>query len=231
MYCSHRHSHIGKLYKEKHKCLLVSTEDDIYKSLEDKLCVEILMFADPSDEVVIAVISRGMHMNREKLKWWQFVSEDKTPDHVIEIEGFRIIQVEGDPNEWDTHQLGLLKTDYPPLSSINGVIHETNQSKGGGSSPRDRGEGHDETDAGKNQSEYGELLQEQKKTNELHKETNKLQKTTNELLVDLVLVNKESKEVEKDILEETCEQKKIQRDQLALTEQQAVQTAGESEGP
>jgi hypothetical protein len=97
----------------KDQIKLLSSATEIFEALGNEYCVEILVFMDPTDDVAKELLSRGCPYNREKLKWWQFVEEDKTPDNMIEIEGYRIVQVEGDPADFNTHQLGLLKTEYP----------------------------------------------------------------------------------------------------------------------
>ena len=92
--------------------------DEIIHALPNPLCIEILVYAKITGELSRELISRGIPSDRSKLKWWQFVDKDRTPDHTIEINGFRVIQVEGDPNDFDTHQLGILKSDNPVLQHI-----------------------------------------------------------------------------------------------------------------
>ena len=84
----------------------------------DNHCLELYIYANLYDDISREIMSRGIPSGRDKLTWWQFVPADtKTPDHILETNGFHIIQVEGDPNDIDTHQLGILKTQYPPINS------------------------------------------------------------------------------------------------------------------
>ena len=128
MYCGERHTHIGKMWREKYedKCVIHDNDDEIFASLENPSCREVFMHADPQDPVVRAVMSRGSPRNREKLKWWHIVDKDKTPNHLIEAEGFKIVQVEGDSSNFDTLQLGMMKTENPTLNHTTAVIEETN---------------------------------------------------------------------------------------------------------
>lgn len=115
IYCSQQNRNILTLWTEKleDKIHIVTNADDIIVALLDEHCVDVYMYADLNDKVSKELMSRGIPMGREKLKWWQFVKEDKTPDHVIDVNGFCIVQVEGDPNDFDTHQLGVLKAEFP----------------------------------------------------------------------------------------------------------------------
>ena len=128
MYCGERHTHIGKMWREKYedKCVIHDNDDEIFASLENPSCREVFMHTDPQDPVVRAVMSRGSPRNREKLKWWHIVDKDKTPNHLIEAEGFKIVQVEGDSNNFDTLQLGMMKTENQTLNHTTAVIEETN---------------------------------------------------------------------------------------------------------
>ena len=116
------------MWREKYedKCVIHDNDDEIFASLENPSCREVFMHADPQDPVVRAVMSRGSPRNREKLKWWHIVDKDKTPNHLIEAEGFKIVQVEGDSNNFDTLQLGMMKTENQTLNHTTAVIEETN---------------------------------------------------------------------------------------------------------
>ena len=115
------------MWREKYedKCVIHDNDDEIFASLENPSCREVFMHADPQDPVVRAVMSRGSPRNREKLKWWHIVDKDKTPNHLIEAEGFKIVQVEGDSSNFDTLQLGMMKTENPTLNHTTAVIEET----------------------------------------------------------------------------------------------------------
>ena len=128
MYCGEQQAHIGKMWREKYedKCVIHDNDDEILVSLENPSCREVFMHADPQDPVVKAVMSRGYPRNREKLKWWHIVDKDKTPNHLIEAEGFKIVQVEDDSSNFDTLQLGMMKTENPTLNHMTAVIEETN---------------------------------------------------------------------------------------------------------
>lgn len=127
VYCDKRHSHIGAMWKEKHKekFVIATTDQEIISSMDSPSCCEVFIYANPQDLMLRSVLSRGFPNNREKLKWWHFVVDDKTPGHLIEVGGIRVVQVQGDPNDFDTLQLGMLKTEYPVLNHKNAVIEET----------------------------------------------------------------------------------------------------------
>ena len=108
------------MWKNKHgdAIRIMKNIDEIIGALQDPHCVEIFVYAKITDELSKELISRGIPNDRSKLKWWQLVDKDQTPNHTIEINGFRVIQIEGDPNDFDTHQLGILKSDNPVLQHI-----------------------------------------------------------------------------------------------------------------
>ena len=160
------------MWREKYedKCVIHDNDDEILASLENPSCREVFMHADPYDPVIRAVMSRGSPRNREKLKWWHIVDKDKTPNHLIEAEGFKIVQVEGDSSNFDTLQLGMMKTENPTLNHTTAVIEEThNTSYHTGTEKRP----FDETDGVTTSTPNGrdpiikELLEETKKTNEI----------------------------------------------------------------
>lgn len=78
--------------------------------------MDVYIYSDLSDDVSKELMSRGIHIGREKLKWWQFVMEDKAPDNMIDVSGYRIVQVVGDMDDFDVHRLGMLKAEYPVLN-------------------------------------------------------------------------------------------------------------------
>ena len=188
VYCGKRHTHIGSLWEEKYsnKCILLHSDDEILASLENPSCREIFVHSDPQDPVVIATMSRGSPRGREKLKWWHIVEHDKTPDHLIEAEGFKIVQVEGDPNDISTLQLGMLKTDQPTFNHTNGALYEKHTPNGhtysnlNASYPEDTDsekkklkeeiDGLASNDGGSATDALKELVQEQKITNKYLKE-------------------------------------------------------------
>ena len=122
------------MWKDKHgeAIHIVKDIDEIIDALQDLHCVEILMYGKITGDLSKELISRGIPSDRSKLKWWQLVDKDQTPDHTIEINGFRVIQVEGDPNDFDTHQLGILKSEYPVLQhSTQGPKKQRKPYRGG----------------------------------------------------------------------------------------------------
>lgn len=120
------------MWKEKHGDAICIMEniDDIVVALPNPHCNEILVYAKITDEFSRELLSRGITSDRSKLKWWQFVEKDRTPDNTIEINGFRVIQVEGDPNDFDTHQLGILKSEYPVLKQLTQGTRKQRKYKG-----------------------------------------------------------------------------------------------------
>ena len=114
------------MWKDKHDeaIHLMETIEDIVVALPNHHCIEILVYAKITDDFSKELLSRGITSDRSKLKWWQFVDKDRTPDNTIEINGFRVIQVEGDPNDFDTHQLGILKSEYPVLKQSTQVTRK-----------------------------------------------------------------------------------------------------------
>ena len=159
------------MWKEKYdnKCVLLHNDDEILASLENSSCREIFMHADPRDPIIVAVMSRGSPRSREKLKWWHIVEHDKTPNHLIEAEGFKIVQVEGDPHKFSTLQVGMIKTDQPSLDHSNGVLYENLTPNGhtfsnhNASYPEEKKKSKEEIDGDTLQK----LLEEQKKTNQM----------------------------------------------------------------
>ncbi|XP_019851426.1 PREDICTED: uncharacterized protein LOC100640835 [Amphimedon queenslandica] len=193
VYCGERHTHIGSTWKEKYgnKCVLLHSDDEILESLENPSCHEIFVHADPQDPVAKAIMSRGSPKGREKLKWWHIVEHDKTPDHLIEAEGFKIVQVEGDPNDISTLQRGMLKTDNPTLNHTNGALYE-NHTPNGHTISNPSASYLEDTDSEKKKPKeeidgatLKELLKETKKTNQIldviSKNTGKTAENTNQI--------------------------------------------------
>lgn len=182
VYCDKRHEHIGAMWKEKHKekFVIATTDQEIISSMDSPSCCEVFIYADPQDLMLRSVLSRGFPNNREKLKWWHFVHDDKTPGHLIEVGGIRVVQVQGDPNDFDTLQLGMLKTEYPVLNHKNAVIEETfsngyttsnpqssSCNTGTGKRPIDETDGVTTSTANGRDPIMNEILEEHRKTNRL----------------------------------------------------------------
>lgn len=243
IYCNDRHSYIGTQLTEKlgEKCQIFLKEDEIVIALEDNFCNEMYFFADPDDEILRAVFTRGIpgHV-RHKVKWWQFVGKDKTPNNVIEVDGFKIVQVEGDPHSFDTLQLGILKTENPPITHKdigiskhygNGTIPErASTDDSTHSSPRVGGEhkrGHDEHDGDevhKKKTHDDEGTQKGQNLTgdvsyQLLEETIKARK----ILEKIANKQEEGNEIQKQHFEQSKDQTDILRDTHKLAEESALQ--------
>ena len=224
MYCGERQAHIGKMWREKYedKCVIHDNDDEILASLENPSCREVFMHADPQDPVVKAVMSRGSPRNREKLKWWHIVDKDKTPNHLIEAEGFKIVQVEGDSSSFDTLQLGMMKTENPTLNHTTAVIEETNSN--GYITTRSHNISYhtgtekrpiDETDGVTTSTPNGrdpiikELLEETKRTNEILAKIH----GNNEKHLE-TLIEGATKDIQEDLLVEDTVPSEVQEDEV-----------------
>lgn len=218
------------MWREKYedKCIIHDNDDEILASLENPSCREVFMHADPQDPVVRAVMSRGSPRNREKLKWWHIVDKDKTPNHLIEAEGFKIVQVEGDSNNFDTLQLGMMKTENQTLNHTNAVIEETNSngyittnshntsyhtaanSQTGSYHTGTEKRPIDETDGVTTSTPNGrdpimkEILEEQKKTNEILAKIQGTSEKQLETSLENTEANKGSLRIQEDLVEDTA---------------------------
>ena len=219
VYCDKRHTHIGAMWKEKHKekFVIATTDQEIISSMDSPSCCEVFIYAHPQDLMLRSVLSRGFPNNREKLKWWHFVDNDKTPGHLIEIGGIRVVQVQGNPNDFDTLQLGMLKTEYPVLNHKNAVIEETisngyttansltsSCNTGTGKRQMEEPDGVTTSTANGRDPIIKELLEEQKKTNEILAKIH----GNNEKHLDVAIENTEATKdllrIQEDLVEDTA---------------------------
>ena len=229
MYCGERQAHIGKMWREKYedKCVIHDNDDEIFASLENPSCREVFMHADPQDPVVRAVMSRGSPRNREKLKWWHIVDKDKTPNHLIEAEGYKIVQVEGDSSNFDTLQLGMMKTENPTLNHTTAVIEETisngcittsshntsyhtaansqtgSYHTGTEKRPIDETDGVTTSTANGRDPIIKELLEEQKKTNEILAKIHGNNEKQLEVAIEGTEATKDIRRIQEDLVEDT----------------------------
>ena len=129
LYCDSKHRVSGRILKNKHGDLikLLSNADEINAARPDTNCSDIIIFSDITNNVVKEVISSGDPTHHDKVKIIQFVTEDRMPDNTLEIEGYKVVQVVGSPdNEDDVLFTVLNKAEYPVAKSsmIDGGIDE-----------------------------------------------------------------------------------------------------------
>lgn len=219
VYCDKRHEHIGAMWKEKHKekFVIATTDQEIISSMDSPSCCEVFIYADPQDLMLRSVLSRGFPNNREKLKWWHFVDNDKTPGHLIEIGGIKVVQVQGDPNDFDTLQLGMLKTEYPVLNHKNAVIEETISNgytatnsqtsschTGTEKRPIDEPDGVTTSTPNGRDAVMKELLEEQKKTNKILAKIQGNNEKHLEVAIENTEATKDIRRIQEDLVEDTA---------------------------
>lgn len=219
VYCDKRHSHIGAMWKEKHKekFVIATTDQEIISSMDSPSCCEVFIYADPQDLMLRSVLSRGFPNNREKLKWWHFVDNDKTPGHLIEVGGIKVVQVQGDPNDFDTLQLGMLKTEYPVLNHKNAVIEETisngcttansqtsSCNTGTEKRPMEEPDGVTTSTPNGRDAVMKELLEEQKKTNKILAKIQGNNEKHLEVAIENTEATKDIRRIQEDLVEDTA---------------------------
>ena len=125
LYCTSRYTESGDILKAKHDDLiqLLNDADAINAARIDSNCSDVLIFSDIVDDVVKEVTSSGNPDHRGKVKIVQFVAKDKTPDNTLEIEGYKVVQYEGRPDNLDDLLSVTNKAEYPVAKSyqIDGI--------------------------------------------------------------------------------------------------------------
>lgn len=118
----------GAIINDKHGDLIkqLSDADDIDGARRDTNCSDIIIFCDLGEVVVREMFSSGNSEHRDKVKIVQFVSEDKTPDNTLEVEGYKVVQMVGSPDSADDIMTILNKAEYPVAKSymIDGSLEE-----------------------------------------------------------------------------------------------------------
>ena len=192
MYYSPEYVQCASILKDKHNDLIhiIVSWEEVRLAIIQPNCTDILVFANPGDEVFKEIMCCGIDPprpnKREKLRIIMFTDDDNFPANTIGINGYKVVQVEGPPSP-DSLVTAINKAEFPELIK-----------------PSSRQQQHRST-GGQNETD-SPALEEQKRTNELLSELLDVQKKTYSAQEQSVEIQKEAIEVGREtnqILEET----------------------------
>ncbi len=139
MYCSPEYTQCGTILKDKHGDLIqiIDNWEDVRLAIIQPNCIDILIFAIPTDEVLKEIMCCGIDplrpTKRDKLRIITFTG-DHFLNNTIGINGYKIVQVDGPPN-LDNILTAINKAEFPELTKPSPRQQRTNRE-------------HDETDGG-----------------------------------------------------------------------------------
>ena len=121
VYCSSGYTQCSGWFKEKYGDLvhIVDNWEDIRLCIIHPNCKDILIFADPSDEVFREIMSCGIDPphpdKRDKLRIVLFSSSDHFPTNTIAVNGYKVVMVEGSSDDGNTLSTAVTKAEFPQL--------------------------------------------------------------------------------------------------------------------
>ncbi len=210
MYCSPEYTQCGTILKDKHGDLIqiIDNWEDVRLAIIQPNCIDILIFAIPTDEVLKEIMCCGIDpprpTKRDKLRIITFTG-DHFLNNTIGINGYKIVQVDGPPN-LDNILTAINKAEFPELTKPSPRQQRTNRV---------------------NKAEFPELTKpspRQQQTNREHDETDGGLSTTNELLLKILNTNILSKTIQSETLETQKEALEVTRETAGTLEQAVTST-------
>ena len=125
MYCSSQYEHCGELLQQKHgdRVKRLTHWEEVRLAILQPSCTDILLFVCPSDEIFKEVMSCGVDpappYKRNKLRIMMFTPVDHFPANTLGVNGYRVVLIEGDPDDRDTISTAVNKAEFPELANCS----------------------------------------------------------------------------------------------------------------
>ncbi len=121
VYCSSQYEQCGELLQQKHgdRIKRLTHWEEVRLAILQPSCTDILLFVCPSDEIFKEVMSCGVDppppYKRSKLRIMMFAPVDHFQTNTLGVNGYKVVLVEGDPNDMDTILTAVNKAEFPEL--------------------------------------------------------------------------------------------------------------------